>query len=91
MRKNFALEPRGEWFELADERIGPLASTENHAWERSLDTGRLKVSNPVQPVHWRFTTRRLEHDERRCQGSETWDRKNSQLTSTEHTLPYGCG
>jgi hypothetical protein len=22
MRKNFALEPRAEWFELADERIG---------------------------------------------------------------------
>jgi hypothetical protein len=22
MRKNFVLEPRGEWFELADERIG---------------------------------------------------------------------
>ena len=48
MRKNFVLEPRGEWFELADERIGLLASTEDHAWERSPDTGRLKGSNPVQ-------------------------------------------
>jgi hypothetical protein len=48
MRKNFALEPRGEWFELADELIDPLASTENHARERSPDTGRLKGSNPVQ-------------------------------------------
>ena len=34
MRKNVALEPRGEWFELTDERIGLLASTEDHAWER---------------------------------------------------------
>jgi hypothetical protein len=48
MRKNFALEPRGEWFELADELIGPLASTEDHGRERSPDTGRLKGSNPVQ-------------------------------------------
>jgi hypothetical protein len=38
MWKNFVLEPRGEWFELADERISLLASTENHAWERSPDT-----------------------------------------------------
>jgi hypothetical protein len=48
MRKNFALEPRGEWFELADELIGPLASTEDHGRERSPDTRRLKGSNPVQ-------------------------------------------
>jgi hypothetical protein len=31
-------------FELADERIGLLASTEDHAWERSPDTGRLERS-----------------------------------------------
>jgi hypothetical protein len=48
MWKNFVLEPRGEWFELADERISLLASTEDHAWERSPDTGRPKGSNPVQ-------------------------------------------
>ena len=28
MRKNFVLEPRGEWFELADERIGLNATIE---------------------------------------------------------------
>ncbi len=31
-----------------NEFIGLLASTEDHAWERSPDTGRLKGSNPVQ-------------------------------------------
>jgi hypothetical protein len=48
MWKNFVLEPRGEWFELADERISLLASTEGHAWDRSSDTSRPKSSNPVQ-------------------------------------------
>ncbi len=48
MRKNFVSEPRADSFELADERIRLLASTEDHAWERSPDTGRLKGSNPVQ-------------------------------------------
>jgi hypothetical protein len=28
MRKNFVLEPRGEWFELADGRIGLNATIE---------------------------------------------------------------
>jgi hypothetical protein len=31
-----------------DECIDLLASTEDHAWERSPDTGRRKSSNPVQ-------------------------------------------
>jgi hypothetical protein len=29
MRKNFVLEPRGEWFELADGRISLFSSLEN--------------------------------------------------------------
>src|ERR1017187_6353722 len=65
-----------------------LASTEDHAWERSPDTGRLKGSNPVQSVHWRSITRR-------CKGSETRESKSGsrryQLTFDGYPLPYGCG
>ena len=44
MWKNFVLEPRGEWFELADERISLLASTEDHAWEGRRRPAGLRVA-----------------------------------------------
>ena len=67
--------------------ISLLASTEDHAWERSPDTGRLEGSNPVQSVHWRPITRRVK-------GSETRECKSGsrryQLTFDGYSLPYGC-
>jgi hypothetical protein len=44
MWKNFVLKPRGEWFELADERISLLASTDDHAWKRRRTLADLRVA-----------------------------------------------
>lgn len=48
MWKNFVLEPRGEWFELADERIGLCATIDMHQGQE-LAGGRT-IGSPVKPL-----------------------------------------